>query len=349
LGVDVHLVAIADPQRHMADDAHRRYGFARSEENWKAIAANPDIDLVSVAVPDAFHREIVEGMAAAGKHVLCEKPLAAAVEDAEAMVDAVERAGVIGAVSHEWRRIPAVSNIRWHINNGALGDLLHFHGRFFADYGLIAENRLSWRFSGPPGSGVVSDVGSHLIDLAEYLCGPLARIHGALLTGVDAAAAKNEDMAFFSCSFRSGTIGSFALSRMAKGQPIGLGFDVYGTAGAASFDLSRPAEFYLLSAAAPLGASGTRILVGLSDPSVHGGAPSGGGAGLGHGLSDYFVIQARAFLEQVVGRSGLTPCVSFREELRTVQAMDAVVRSAGGGGKSIGFADVAGPARAGDD
>ncbi|MDY6810971.1 MAG: Gfo/Idh/MocA family oxidoreductase, partial [Actinomycetota bacterium] len=108
---DVRLVAIADANRAVADDTAKRYGYERAEYDWTAIAEAPDIDVVSVVVANHLHREMVEGLLAAGKHVLCEKPLAGSAADAEAMLAAAEAADSIAAVGYTYRRSPAVEQI----------------------------------------------------------------------------------------------------------------------------------------------------------------------------------------------------------------------------------------------
>src|SRR6478736_7909718 len=121
---DVRLVAIADTNQAVADDTARRYGYERAEYDWRAIAEAPDIDAVSVVVANHLHREIVEGLLAAGKHVLCEKPLAGSLADAEAMVVAAENSDRVTAVGYTYRRSPAVEQIRRELAAGTLGELV---------------------------------------------------------------------------------------------------------------------------------------------------------------------------------------------------------------------------------
>ena len=107
----VRLVAVADPNRALAEDVARRYGYQRAETGWQAVAAAPDVDAVSVAAANHLHREMAEGLLAAGKHVLCEKPLAASYADAQAMTAAAEASGLVAAVGYTYRRSPAISAV----------------------------------------------------------------------------------------------------------------------------------------------------------------------------------------------------------------------------------------------
>src|SRR6195952_6018820 len=130
----VDLVAIADLNEAFASQTAERYGFQRAETSWQAIADAEDVDAVSIVVANHLHREIAEGLLAAGKHVLCEKPLAPTVADAEAMVTAAQAAGKVARCGFSYRRSPAVSAIGDQIKAGKLGEILQFDGRYWCDY-----------------------------------------------------------------------------------------------------------------------------------------------------------------------------------------------------------------------
>ncbi|HSK25466.1 MAG TPA: Gfo/Idh/MocA family oxidoreductase, partial [Jiangellales bacterium] len=241
----VDLMAVADVNEAFAADTARRYGYARAETSWQAIAEAPDIDVVSVVVANFLHREIVEGLLAAGKHVLCEKPMAPSVEDAEAMVAAAQAAGREASMGFVFRRSPAVTAIRDQVRAGTIGTPVHFNGRYWCDYGVSPSGPLSWRYKGGPGSGALSDIGSHLIDLAEFVVGPLEVVRGATLatyvtqralplgSAVGHAATQlsdtfepveNEDLVTFTAGFASGATGTFSVSRAAYAHANSLGF-----------------------------------------------------------------------------------------------------------------------------
>src|SRR5690625_5051071 len=177
----VRLVAIADLNEEFAQATAHRYGFERAEDSWQALLEAPDVDAVSIVVANHLHREISEAFLAAGKHVLCEKPLTDTVEDAEAMVLAAQNSGAVAALGFSYRRSPAVAAIAAEIERGTLGEILQFEGYYWCDYAADPDSPHSWRYSGPLGSGALADLGSHLIDIAEMLCGPIAAISGANL------------------------------------------------------------------------------------------------------------------------------------------------------------------------
>ncbi|MER6126873.1 Gfo/Idh/MocA family oxidoreductase [Streptomyces sp. NPDC001795] len=354
---EVRLVAVADAHEPFAVDAARRYGYERAETDWRAIAEAPDIDAVSVVVANHLHREIVEALLAADKHVLCEKPLAPSVADAEAMVKAAEGTGLVAATGFTMRRSPAINAIRQQVTDGALGRVQHFNGHYWCDYGHNPDAPISWRYRGPLGSGALSDIGSHLIDLGEYFCGPVQSVQGAVLstqvterpvplgTAVGHSAAvqvsderetvENEDIATFTATFASGAVGTFSVSRIAAGLANSIGFEVFAQGGAATFDMARPAEFTLADASPPPATSGYRqVVVGPQHPYVAGGMPMDFPS-VGHGQNDFFAWQARAFLEQIAGLNSLPHCPTLADGLHNLRVIDAIVTSANADGTAV--------------
>ncbi len=346
----VQLVAIADVNEEFATQTAQRYGFERAETSWQAIAAADDIDAVSIVVANHLHREIAEGLLAAGKHVLCEKPLAPTVADAEAMVAAARVAGKVASCGFSYRRSPAVGAIGEQIKAGKLGRILQFDGRYWCDYAADPDAPSSWRYTGPLGSGALADLGSHLIDLSEQLCGPIVSIRGAALpivvkdrpvplgTALGHAAGvavsderepvTNDDIATFVAEFASGAAGTFSISRVTWGHPNDLAFEVSGTQAAACFDLSRNAEFgFIDNSPDPVTNGWRRVIVGAAHPYIAA-AQSMPFSGIGHGGQEYFTYQARSFLDQIAGLDRLPAQASFADGLRNLQVEEAIVRAA---------------------
>jgi predicted dehydrogenase len=357
---EVRLVTIADVNEPLARDTARRYGFGRTDTDWRAVAAADDVDVVSVVVANSLHREIVEGLAAAGKHVLCEKPLAPTVADAVAMKQAVDAAGVIGRVGFTFRRSPGVAAIADLVASGTLGVPVHFHGQYWNDYSCDAGAPMSWRYKGLPGSGALADVGSHLTDVSEFLCGAVTSVSGGQMStriarrplplghvvghdhvevGDEFEPVENDDWATYTARYAGGATGSLSVARIAHGYPNTLKFEIFGSAGSARFDVSRPAEFEL----AVGGRNFARIEIGGDQPYVRGGMPMDV-AGIGFGHNDSFVFQARAFLDEVAGRQEIPPCPDFDHGAHNLGVLDAVVQSADRDGAAVRV-DVPVPAR----
>ena len=339
----VRLVSIADINEELAADTARRYGFERSDASWQAIVKADDVDVVSVVVANHLHREVVEALAAAGKHVLCEKPLAPTSADAQAMIDAVEAAGVVARVGFTFRRTPGIAAARQVIASGELGRPLYVNAQYWTDYGSDPQAPMSWRYRGGPGSGALADLGSHLADTAEFLLGPVESVTGAALTTVIGERPKplghvvghahvevsderepvdNDDWASFSVRFAGGATGDLSVSRIAYGHPNTLKFEVFCEKGAVAFDVSRAGEFQVAA-----GGGYRRVIVGVDHPYIAGGLAMDA-TGIGTGHNDSFVYQARAFLDEVAGRDELPRNASFADGRHALLLEEAVVRTA---------------------
>jgi predicted dehydrogenase len=349
-GIDrprTRLVAIADVHEPFAADAARRYGFERVETDWRAIADAPDIDAVSVAVANHLHRPVTEALLAAGKHVLCEKPLAPGVDDAQAMVDAARaHPEQVNAVGFTFRRSPAVNAIKEQVEQ-RLGRVRHFVGNYWCDYGFHPDRPMSWRYQGGPGSGVLADIGSHLVDLAEFFCGDTTAVQGTTMAtliterpeplgvavghsgGVQVSdrrvPVENEDVCTFTTTYAGGAVGTFSLSRVAYGHANSLRFDLFCERGTASFDLTRPAEFGIVDGDPAAAANGARtVFIGPWHPYLSRGLPMDFPT-VGHGQNDFFVFQAKAFLDQIAGVREIPPCPDMAHGLHNLKVLEAVV------------------------
>ena len=354
----VRLVSIGDVNPQFGSIAAQRVGYERNDTSWQAIAEADDIDVVSVVIANSLHREVVEGLLAAGKHVLCEKPLSDTLEDARAMAEAARNASSIARIGFTFRRTPGIAYIRDLIRNGTLGKVLHFSGRYWTDYGFSPDAPMSWRYKGGPGSGALADVGSHLTYVAEFLCGDIRSISGGRFStainkrplplgavmGHDHAAVsdvfetvENDDYAAFSAEFDHGS-GGFEVSRVAAGHANSLIFEVFCENGAARFDQRRPAEIELFLNSGPSSENGYRqVILGPEHPYLSDGlamdAPS-----VGFGQNDAFGYQARAFLEEVAGldeATSLPRCATFDEGVHNMELLAAVAESALGSGKKV--------------
>jgi predicted dehydrogenase len=342
------LVAIADMHEPFAADAARRFGFERTETDWRAVVDAPDIHAISVAVANNLHREIVEAALAAGKHVLCEKPLAPSVNDAQAMVDAASAAPeLVNAVGFTFRRSPALNAIREQVENGRLGRVRHVVGNYWTDYGFDPQRPMSWRYQGGPGSGVLADIGSHMVDLAEFFCGDTAGVQGTTMATLIADRPKpigvavghsggvrlsdervpveNEDICTFTTSYASGAVGTFSLSRVAFGHANTLRIDLFCENGTASFTMTRPAEFTIIDGGPAEAVNGERtVFVGPWHPYISKGLPMDFPT-VGHGQNDFFIFQAKAFLDQIAGVSELPACPDMAHGLHNLRVLEAVV------------------------
>ncbi len=355
----VRLVSIADVYEPAARAAATRYGYERHDTSWQAIAAADDIDVVSVVVANALHREIVEALLDAGKHVLCEKPLSDTIESAQAMADAAHAASSVARVGFTYRRAPGIAYIRELVQTGVLGTVHHVSGRYWADYAADPRAAMSWRFRGAPGTGALADVGSHVSYLMEFLGGdvtavgggrfstviterpkPLGAVsgHGNASVSDEYETVENDDYATFNLSYASGAAGTVEVSRVAAGHPNGLILEVFGATGSARWEQERPSELQLFLSEGPVAQRGfRRVNLGHDHPYVAGGAPIDV-AGVGFGQNEGFAFQARAFLEEVAGideADSLPRNASFDDGVHNMVMLDAVARSAALEGASV--------------
>ncbi len=357
----LRFVAIGDVSPEFGSLAARRFGYERADTSWQAIAEDKDINVVSVVVANSLHREMVEGLLAAGKHVLCEKPLSDALPDARAMADAARSADTIARIGFTFRRAPGVAALRQLVTSGALGRVLHVDARYWCDYASDPMGPISWRYRGAPGSGALADIGSHATYLAEFLCGEVEEVsggrfataiterpvplgaaigHGQVAVSDVYEAVENDDYAGFSARFANG-VGAVQVSRVAAGHPNGLALEIFGDQGAAKWEQERPAEFQLMLNEGSAGTRGyRRVIIGPDHPYVAGGLPMDA-PGVGLGQNDGFAYQARAFLEEVAGideADSLPRCASFDEGVHNMEVLAAVAESAARGGSSVAVA-----------
>src|SRR5207342_2265526 len=284
---DLRFVSIGDVSPELGSLAARRFGYERNDTSWQAIAEDPNIDVVSVVVANFLHREMVEGLVAAGKHVLCEKPLSDNLEDARAMADLARSANTVVRIGFTFRRSPGVAALRELATSGALGRILHVDGRYWCDYASDPKGPMSWRYKGAPGSGALADIGSHLTYLVEFLGGDVQEVNGGRFTTaitqrpmpigtvvghVQAAVSdtyepvENDDYASFSAQLER-SVGVVQVSRVASGHPNGLALEVFGDNGAAKWEQERSAEFQLMLNEGPASTRGyRRVIIGPDHP-----------------------------------------------------------------------------------
>ncbi|MEV4945375.1 Gfo/Idh/MocA family oxidoreductase [Streptomyces sp. NPDC053755] len=343
------LAAVAGRDAAAVRSAAHRHGWAAAETDWRALVARDDVRLVDVCTPGDSHAEIAIAALEAGKHVLCEKPLANSVAEAEAMVAAAEAAaarGQIAMVGFNYRRVPALSYARRLIADGRLGDLRHVRVTYLQDWLVDRGFPLTWRLEREhAGSGALGDLGAHAVDLAQYLAGePLVGVSALtetfvrerpLLAGVSAGlsgaaaggaygAVTVDDAAVFTGRLASGALASFEATRMAAGRKNALRLEINGERGSLAFDLERLNELSFHDHTEPADTAGfRRILVTEPEhPYLEGWWPPGHALGYEH----TFVHQARDLVLAIA--SGTPPAPSFADGLQVQRVLAAVEESA---------------------
>lgn len=320
----------AEASQHAADSL----GWESSSTDWRAVVADPEIDLIDVCTPSDAHAEICIAAAKAGKAVLCEKPLANTLEQAESMVHAAQSAGVPNGIIQNYRKVPAVALAKRMIEEGRLGTIYHFRANYLQDWLIDPNFPLLWRLQkDKAGSGVHGDLNAHTIDLARHLVGEIAEVSGCLQTFIherplpEDPAHKGpvtvDDAALFLARFRSGAVGSFEASRMAIGRHNANRFEINGSRGSLAFNLERLNELEFFSGDDPKEVQGFRT-INVTDGS-HPYASRYWPAGHTLGWEHTFVnLIADTLLAIAEGRD-LSP--SFADGLANQRILDAVERS----------------------
>jgi predicted dehydrogenase len=341
-----------------AQAAAEKLGWRSVETGWTALLGRDDVDLVDICTPGDTHAEIAIAALDAGKHVLCEKPLANTVDEARAMVAAAERAaarGVRSMVGYSYRRVPAVALARRLVEQGRIGEIRHVRAVYLQDWIVDPEFPLVWRLRrDAAGSGALGDIGAHIVDMAQYLTGdvltgvsattetfvrerPLpAKIDGpAASSGLAASGGTAsdravrgtvdvDDAALFLGRFAGGAVASFEATRFATGRKNALRIEVNGERGSLAFDLERLNELEFLDGTEDAQLQGFRrvVVTEPGHPYLSGWYPPGHTLGWG----DTFVHEI-ADLVAAVG-AGTDPLPSFEDGLQVQLVLDAVQRSA---------------------
>ena len=326
------LVTLADVSEAAARKAAERYGFDNATDDWRALVADPTIDIVAIATPNHLHAEMALAALQAGKHVHCEKPMAPLLADAEAMALAAAGAKGRTIVGYNYLHNPILSAAREIIAAGEIGTPVHFRGAHNEDYMADPAVPFGWRCERAlAGAGALGDVGAHIVSMAHTLMGGIASVCGDFATVVASRpmpggamrAVENEDQAQFLVRFASGATGTIEASRVAQGQKMGLGFEITGSRGALVFDQTRLNELRLYKADQAKGREGfTTVLAGPDHLGYAGFCPAPG-----HqiGFNDLKVIEVARFLEAIAAGKPVHP--DFVTALQFERVLDAVQRS----------------------
>lgn len=342
--LDVELDAIVDPALDLARETARRYGFARALGSVDELLGS-DVDVISVALPNFVHAELLPKVLASGKHVFAEKPIGRTLAEARHLERLADAASGTTGVGFSFRRLPALAALRGAVADGALGRVHSVRAWYYADYGADPEAALSWRYSQEKsGGGALLDIGAHAIDALRYVAGDITEVSSAVLHTVfserplpvagaigHAASASgergpvdNDDVAQLSLKLAGGGVARVDLSRVATGTPNSLGLELYGTAGHARFDSMAAGEFHLFTQdAAPAGTNGARrVIVGPEHPYFRDVAAMPGG-GVGTGYAEAFTAEIQEFLRRLT--QGLPMDTGFADATRMMEVVDAAL------------------------
>ncbi|MGC4938409.1 Gfo/Idh/MocA family protein [Kribbella sp. DT2] len=320
-----------------------KLGWSTTETDWRTLLQRDDVQLVDVCTPGDSHAEIAIAALEAGKHVLCEKPLANTVAEAEAMAAAAEKAaasGIRSMVGFTYRRVPAIALARKLVAEGKLGTVRHVRAQYLQDWIADPEAPLSWRLDKEKaGSGALGDIGAHIVDLTQFITGDrIAEVSGRLETfvkerpkaeahsGLSGTASAErgpvtvDDAAVFIANFRGGALGVFEATRFATGRKNAIRIEINGSSGSLAFDFEDMNVLHYYDATEDAETAGFRRILATEPvhPYVAAWWPPGHLLGYEHGFTHQVVDLVTAIAE------GKDPEPSFADGLQVQRVLAAV-------------------------
>jgi predicted dehydrogenase len=352
VGVELAVIVGNDPVR--TEHAARTFGWREASTDWRSVVERDDIDVVDICTPGDTHAEIALAALAAGKHVLCEKPLANSVAEAERMARAASEAahhGIRSMCGFSYRRTPALALARQLIADGRVGTIRHIRAQYLQDWLSDASAPMTWRLDREKaGSGALGDIAAHSIDLAQWLSGdritgvsatmrtfvderPVMAERSGLSGSADAAGATAQvtvdDAVAFTASFAGGALGVFEATRMALGRRNANRIEINGDRGSVAFDFERMNELEFYERDGDRATAGFRRIQVSDD--VHPYTAHWWPAGHGLGYEHLFTHQAADFVQAIA--SGTDPSPGFAEAVGVQRVLAAVESSARDGSR----------------
>ncbi len=312
------LATVCARSPESAERYRAAYGFARGVTDWRELVDDPEVGAVVIAAPQDTHRAIAEASFAAGKPVLCEKPLGASLADAEAMVAAAEASGAANMIGFNYVRTPATQFARQLISEGRIGRPVYARIEHTEDFAGDEDTPATWRSTGRA-QGTMGDLAPHPINVARALMGPVAAVSAVIETVLPKHPEPNDDQAQMMLRFASGATGHLMASRVAQGRKMGYAYEVHGTRGTIRFDGEDQNALHLYLAEGSEAERGFRhVLMGPEHPDY---LPFCEGPGHGTGYLAQIVIEARDFLRAIETGEAVWP--TFREGLEVARVVEA--------------------------
>lgn len=347
--VEPVLQAIAGRDEAGVKEAAEKMGWKSYETDWRKLLERDDIDLIDIGTPNNVHAEMAIAALEAGKHVLCEKPLAMNVEQAKRMKEAAEKSGKLAMICHNYRFAPAVQYAKQLIESGRLGRIYHVRATYLQDWIMDPDFPLVWRLSKEVcGSGSHGDLAAHSLDLARFLVGEFKEVTGLLETfikerpiaevsgGLSASSKSGntemgivdvDDASLFLARFENGAVGTFEATRFANGNKNGNRFEINGEKGSVRWDMENMNNLQVYLAEDEPGLQGFRTINCTEEQHPFAGAywPSGHIIGYEH----TFINMVYELTKGI--QNGYSPAPNFEDGYRNQLVLEAVQKSAESG------------------
>jgi len=335
------LVAICGRTEGAVAEAARRYGYETYYTDWKELIKDDRIELVDNCLPNNLHAQPCIAAAEAGKHILCEKPLAMSVEEAKKMYDAAEKADIKHMIGFNYRFVPAIRLAKKLIDEGYIGKILQFRAVYLQEWIMDPEFPLVWRLrKSIAGAGALGDLGAHIIDLARFLVGDISSVCGMTETFIKERPLPDDpkkkgkvdvDDAFIALvRFKNGAIGSLEASRFCAGRKNYERVEIHGTEGSIVFNLERLNELEVYSNRDPEDRMGFRniIVTETVHPFIEHWWPHGHIIGWEH----TFIHEVYHLIDCIVNDKPIAPMgATFYDGLKCQEVLRAIIESSENG------------------
>lgn len=332
----LQLEYLAEINQTLAEQKAKEFGFNRATDDWRKLVADPNVDVVDICTPNFLHKEIALEAIKQGKHVYSEKPLALTAADAKEMVEAAQKAGVKTLVGFNYMKNPTSQLAREIIQNGEIGEVVHFYGTHNEDYLASPNTPIDWHcYKAKAGLGTLGDLAAHIVSMAHYLVGEeITSVVGDMQTVIterpnpqnlaEKVKVENEDQATAIVRFANGVMGTIESSRIACGRKMGLTYVVTGTKGTLSYTQERMAELKLYLHDDDKSRQGFKtILVGPEHPDYAAFCVS---AGHGIGFNDQKAVEIRDLVNGIAADDRMFP--DFEEGYKVSRVLEAIAKSA---------------------
>ena len=325
------LVTLAEVNPELAAKKAAEFGFVRSTGNWRDLLADPEIDVISVTTPNAFHPEMAIAALEAGKHVWCEKPMAPAFTDAVKMRDAARRSGKAAAMGYNYIQNPVIRHIRRLIDEGAIGKVYHVRAEMDEDFMADATQPFYWKSEASSGYGALDDFAVHPLSLLFSLFGHAQSAITDMvkpyetrpLAGGGERAVETHDLASVLLKLEGGISAVLIANRSAWGRKGRIAIQIYGSAGSILFDQERMNEFQLYTTDGRPEEQGFRTILTAPHHKPYDRFIPAPGHGLG--FNDLKVIECRELIASMEGKKA--HIIDFDEGLKIERSIHAMARS----------------------
>jgi predicted dehydrogenase len=326
------LAMLAEASQDLAERKAHELGFEQATGNWRVLVNDPEIDVVSITTPNAFHPDMAIAALEAGKHVWCEKPMAVRLEDAERMLAAARASGKVSALGYNYIQNPAMRLIRRILDEGQIGEVSHVRLEMDEDFMANPEDLFYWKSEASSGHGALDDFGVHPLSLLRVLLGGVRRVCGHMtkpyadrpLQGGGRRTVETYDIATVLMELDNGASGMLALNRSAWGRKGRVFVQIFGSRGTIVFDQERMNEVQLYTVDGSRETQGFRtILTGPHHPPYDKFIPA---PGHGLGFNDLKIIECRELMRRIAGETA--HLITFEDGIRIERTVDAMARSA---------------------